>query len=119
MNETFAEVLGLAAKNEDVNFLFELATALENQSYKAEQIDDLLQYLQGDLDGIKAFNDNEDGGYLEERFRMLFNLLIITQEKAKMLYSDLMQLADGLYKCKMQAKEKASNSVTALNGARR
>lgn len=114
MNEILADILRLTEQGEEVNFLFELATELENKAYKAEQVGDLLEFLREDLAETKAFTDS---GYMTERLRMSFTLLTVAQERAGALYNDLVQLAKGLYQYKKQAKEKASAGVGAHTGA--
>lgn len=117
MNETLADILGFVEQDEEVSFLFELATDLEDKAYKAEQVDDLLEFLREDLGETKAFTDSGDGGYMAERFRMSFTLLTVAQERVGALYNDLMQLAKGVYQYNVQAKEKASAGVGAHTGA--
>ena len=117
MNEILADILGLTEQGEGVSFLFELATEIENKAYKGEQVGDLLEFLREDLEETKAFNDSDDEGYMAERFRMSLTLLTVAQERAGALYNDLIQLAEGLYQYKKQAKEKASAGVGAHTGA--
>ena len=93
------------------------ADVIEDHAYTAEQVGDLLQYMREDLEEVENFSRDRNGVYPSTRFRLMFTLLTIAQEKAEALQRDLTQLAEEI--CDMQAKEKASNSVTALNEARK
>ena len=117
MSETLAKLLELAAQEVETDFLFEFATELEDQAYKAKQIDDLLRLIDEELDGSRESTTEDYKLLLKERLRMVYTLLTVTQERADGLHRDLTWLANACMSAKKQAKEKASAGVGAHTGA--